>query len=132
MKNFLDAPKIKRTHCYGQSPIVYDIECPFCKDHRTTWSEFEKHIWCFDCEKDIYIYLNHSGIFSGPIPWGVAHVLGVRFDRINVDTQEIFLDDDPDYFEKLDKSFVISEELNAYETKEDTRENSTGTISGTT
>lgn len=78
----------KRTHCYIQSPRVYDIAgCPVDPDHATTWSEYEKYLWCFICEKDFIPA--HYGIFDGPIPLGAARLLGISFDRINLATGQV-------------------------------------------
>jgi len=80
----LDAPKVLRTHCYCQKPTTYDINCPICKSSNTTWSEFEKHIWCYDCKKDVLITLYSCGVFSGPIPVEIAKALGMSFDRVSM------------------------------------------------
>lgn len=112
---YLDAPKVKRTHCYVQNPIMYDINCPICGGSKVDWSEFEGHIWCYECEKDIYIDLYHSGIFSGPIPTGLANSLGVSFDRINIETKEI-LDFDTN-IAIFNSSWVKTEELMEYDKK---------------
>ena len=87
--DLLNAPKILRTHCYCQQPYIYDIECPLCGKRNITWSEFEYHIWCYDCEKDIWIPRRYAGIFGGPIPIEVSKMMGISFDRINLKTQEI-------------------------------------------
>lgn len=80
----LTAPKLHRTHCYCQKPITYEIICPICKSHNITWSEYEKHIWCYDCEKDVLITLYSYGVFSGPIPVDIATSLGMSFDRVSM------------------------------------------------
>lgn len=76
--------KVKRTHCYVQEPNTYDIVCPIKAEHKITWSEFEYHIWCYDCEKDIYLTKYTCGIFSGPIPSGLCKEFGISFDRRNL------------------------------------------------
>ena len=113
----LKAPKIKRTHCYVQLPYEYDIFCPICGGENTQWSEFEKHIWCNDCGKDIFVPLNESGFFSGPIPIQISCMLGVSFDRYKLDTLEIIeynieFDADNNLWEQ---TWVRSPELMAYE-----------------
>ena len=113
MNKFLDAPKVKRTHCYVQNPKEYEIECPICGGHNIEWSEFEGHIWCYKCKKDIYIDLYHSGIFSGPIPMGTAtYIFGLCFDRFNIETKEIVKFDD---IEKFNSTWVKTDELIKYE-----------------
>ena len=111
----LNAPKVLRTHCYCMKPEVYDIACPICKKHNTHWSEFEKHLWCFDCEKDILLTLNDSGVFSGPIPMGVAGMFGMSFDRISIkDSKMVKFCDDGSSNEEFNKSWVRNEELEEY------------------
>lgn len=80
--------KYKRTHVYCQHPDVYEIEgCPNDKGHKTTWSEYEDHLWCFECEMD-YIP-THWGIFPGPIPMGLCEMMGISFDRICIKTNKV-------------------------------------------
>jgi len=112
----LAAPKVKRTHCYVQKPDVYDICCPICSSTNITWSEFEKHIWCYECEKDILLSIYHAGIFSGPIPVGVCEILGVVFDRINIVTEEI-IKLESDNSEAFNNTWVRDESLSRYEAK---------------
>lgn len=76
----------KRTWCYAQKPIIYEITCDLCQGTNTTWSEYIDHIWCYDCEKDTK---GTEGIFGGPIGIGVCNLLGIRFDRINLKTRKI-------------------------------------------
>ena len=76
----------KRRWCYAQYPRVYEVLCDLCAGHNTTWSEYERHIWCYDCKKDTK---GTGGIFDGPIPIGAMNILGVRFDRINLKTGKI-------------------------------------------
>lgn len=74
------SPKLKkREWCYCQYPSVYEVSCDQCGGTHTTWSEYEKHIWCFDCEIDT---LGTPGIFGGPIPLHACEALGICFDRI--------------------------------------------------
>lgn len=76
----------KRLWCFAQSPSVYEVFCDLCGGNNTTWSEFEKHIWCFDCKKDT---IGTLGIFDGPIPIKCCNIMGIRFDRINIKTGKI-------------------------------------------
>lgn len=113
----LNAPKIPRTHCYATFPPNYDIFCPICGKIHITWSEFEHHIWCYDCEKDVLIssYSEDGDIFTGPIPVGTAQLLGCTFDRINLTTNEIvrFKPDDKEY----NSTWVSSDELHKHGVK---------------
>jgi len=77
--------RIKRTEIYCQNPNVYGIECNKCNGVNIDWSEYEKHIWCYDCEEDVP---GTDGIFSGPIMIGVAEIIGICFDRINLESGE--------------------------------------------
>lgn len=77
----------KRKWCYAQHPAIYEIaNCP-CGSDNVTWSEFKKHLWCFDCETDFLP--EHNGIFDGPIPVQACNLMGIYFDRINLETNEI-------------------------------------------
>jgi len=42
----------KRKWIYAQHPVQYGIECDKCNSLNIWWSEFEGHIWCYDCEVD--------------------------------------------------------------------------------
>ena len=55
-----------------------------CGNADPDWSEFEKRLWCQLCKKDFVP--EHPGVFDGPIPMHTAHLLGVRFDRLNLET----------------------------------------------
>ena len=68
----------KRTWHYVHLPVVYEISCDKCGGTNTTWSEYEGHIWCRDCNIDTK---GTAGIFDGPIPIGLCGVLGISFDR---------------------------------------------------
>lgn len=124
-KYLLGAPKVKRTHCYIQKPISYDIVCPLCGKGNITWSEFETHIWCYSCEQDVYVPLNESGIFSGPIPWQMTHMLGINFGRINLETHAILEDtgappgEVENALKEFGETFVYSKELREYELLEE-------------
>jgi hypothetical protein len=50
------------------------------------WSEYEHKIWCYDCEIDTEGF---KGIFDGPIPLQASRLLGITFDRINLETKQI-------------------------------------------
>jgi hypothetical protein len=80
----------KRKWCYVLPPTAYDMRCDKCwqgeLDDGTgtniTWSEYEGKIWCYDCEVDTE---GMPGIFDGPIPIHVSYMLGLSFDRVNLE-----------------------------------------------
>lgn len=109
----LNAPKIYRTHVYCQQPYKYDICCPICKKLNITWSEFEYHIWCYDCNKDILLSIYDSGIFSGPIPVGISNCFGICFDRICIKDNSIVKFDNND-LEAFNTTWIKNEELEKY------------------
>ena len=82
MKNELE----KRTWYYVQEPSVYSMHCDKCEGHNITWSEFKHMIWCYDCEIDTEGF---PGIFGGPIPLYISGLLGISFDRYNMETGKI-------------------------------------------
>jgi hypothetical protein len=83
--DLLNAPKVLRKFIYILNPVKYDFQCLICGGRNIEWSEFESHIWCYDCGKDIFIPLFYSGIFGGPIPNGISQMIGLSFDRISID-----------------------------------------------
>lgn len=38
-------------------PMELGWVCPINKKHDITWSEFNQHIWCYECEKDYFTLL---------------------------------------------------------------------------
>lgn len=77
----------KRTWVYVLKPSEYGISgCP-CGDKEPQWSEFKKHLWCYNCGKDFIPESN--GVFDGPILIGVCEAMGMTFDRFNLETQQI-------------------------------------------
>ena len=79
-------PLKKREWIYCQQPHVYDINCDKCGGVNITWSEFQKLIWCFDCEIDTP---GTSVIFGGPIPMGCCELMGISFDRIRLSDERL-------------------------------------------
>jgi hypothetical protein len=79
----------KREWVYVLPPYLYEISgCPVCKEeYASEWSEYKHHCWCEKCQKDYRPACD--GVFGGPIPLGVAELLGTRFDRIYLDTLEV-------------------------------------------
>jgi len=71
----------KRTSCYIQNPVNYEIACDKCNGTNIEWSEYEGLIWCQDCKIDTP---GTKGIFDGPIPLEVCKVLGISFDRYDI------------------------------------------------
>lgn len=77
----------RRTWVYCQSPKAYEIASCDCGNEDTQWSELEDHLWCEKCQKDFIPA--HNGIFDGPIPMRVAEMMGIRFDRIMIESGKI-------------------------------------------
>jgi hypothetical protein len=77
---------VKRKWCYVLPPYVYDMTCDKCHGTNIEWSEWEHLIWCYDCKIDTE---GDPGIFSGPIPIHTSQMLGIIFDRINLETEQI-------------------------------------------
>lgn len=71
----------KRTWVYARSPTVYSIRCDECGGDNIEWSEWERLIWCYDCELDVK---GTEGIFGGPIPVNLCRELGIGFDKITL------------------------------------------------
>lgn len=83
------AGKARRTWVYCQAPKVYEMAPCDCGNEDTQWSEFEGHLWCEVCQKDFIPKGN--GIFDGPIPMHLSHLMGIRFDRIIILSGEVEL-----------------------------------------
>lgn len=77
----------RRKWHYIQKPAVFEIAPCECGNTDTQWSEFANHLWCPKCEKDFIP--SHNGIFDGPIAVKAAAMLGISFDRFNMETQKI-------------------------------------------
>lgn len=77
----------KRVWVYVLPPAVFDVAPCDCGNAETQWSEYENHLWCSCCEKDFIPA--HAGVFDGPIPVRAAAMLGITFDRVNLETKEI-------------------------------------------
>jgi len=84
----------KRKWVYILPPTSYDMRCDKCwsgkLDDRTgtniAWSEYEHKIWCYDCKIDTEGF---KGIFDGPIPIQTSYLLGITFDRFNLETEQV-------------------------------------------
>jgi hypothetical protein len=77
----------KRTWIYVQLPREYGIALHGCGHTDPDWSEFKQHLWCPVCKVDFIP--EHGGVFDGPIPVNAARMLGLNFDRFNLETQQI-------------------------------------------
>jgi len=77
----------RRTWVYVQPPSMYEIAPCSCGNEATQWSEFRHHLWCGKCGKDFVP--EHNGIFDGPIPVMACLMLGISFDRFNLETRQI-------------------------------------------
>ncbi|MFK4135916.1 hypothetical protein ACI2KR_27080 [Pseudomonas luteola] len=77
----------RRNWCYMQAPAIFGMAPCACGSEKTTWSEFEKHLWCDSCKIDFIP--QHSGIFDGPILIKTAMLMGISFDRFNLATRTV-------------------------------------------
>jgi len=77
----------RRTWVYVQRPASYHIAGCDCGNDDPEWSEFSGHLWCAICQKDFVPA--HNGIFDGPIPLNVCRLLGISFDRLNLESQRV-------------------------------------------
>ena len=76
----------KRKWVYVQKPVKYEMSCDKCEGINIEWSEYERMIWCYDCEIDT---LGNAGIFDGPIPIGAASLFGMSFDKFCLKTKRL-------------------------------------------
>ena len=72
-----------RERVFVMEPARYDIRCDLCGGTDVVWSEYERMIWCYDCEKDT---VGTGGIFDGPVPVGATGVLGLSLDMVDLET----------------------------------------------
>lgn len=78
--------KVKRTWHYIQKPHQHDIKCTKCGGANLDWSEFAKHVWCYDCKID---FDNYISVLDGPFPITVGALLGISTDRFLMDEKMI-------------------------------------------
>lgn len=91
----------KRQWTYILKPAEYEIACDKCGKLNVMWSEYEGKIWCYECEIDTK---GNGGIFMGPIPRKLCDMLGISFDRLNVETGKVVKFEDK---EKWEKTFEV-------------------------
>lgn len=92
----------KRTWHYIMKPYEYSMHCDKCEGTNIEWSEWEGKIWCYDCEIDTDGF---EGIFGGAIGIGVTQILGISFDRWNMEENRV------EYFQRKDGKLVWLPEL---------------------
>lgn len=81
------AAKEKRTWVYIQQPAHFDIPGCSCGLREVEWSEFREHLWCPKCQKDFVP--ENWGVFEGPVPVNACILLGLNFDRFNLETRSV-------------------------------------------
>jgi hypothetical protein len=87
-------PKVKRIWHYVQNPATYEVTCPKCGGNNIEWSEWAEHLWCYSCQKDFKITVKSMGVFSGPIPMEVSGLLGMCFDRWDMEKKKFIVWDE--------------------------------------
>lgn len=85
--NIMVADREKRTWHYIRPPADFEMAPCLCGNRNTQWSEFKGCLWCDKCQKDFIP--EHYGVLDGPIPFGAAKIMGMSFDRYNMETQQI-------------------------------------------
>ena len=73
----------KRKWCWIMKPHAYCMTCDICGGNNITWSEYERMIWCYDCQKDTP---GQGSIFDGPILLNFCLMMGISFDRVDLKT----------------------------------------------
>lgn len=76
----------KRKWHYAQHPFDFEISDCECGTKNVWWSEFKEHLWCYICEKDFKPADN--GVFGGPVSPRLCKLIGITFDRVNLETGE--------------------------------------------
>jgi hypothetical protein len=81
--------KEKRKFVYWQKPReVYGVAgCRHCGSDNVTYSEYVDLMWCYDCKREYYP--EHWGIFDGPIPINLSHMMGIYFHRKEIATGKL-------------------------------------------
>jgi hypothetical protein len=79
--------KSRRAWAYCMPPKAFEMAPCSCGNTDTQWSEYENHLWCEKCQKDFIP--RHAGILDGPVLAHVAEMMGIRFDRVIIETGEI-------------------------------------------
>ena len=83
-----DATLERRTHVYVQRPNVYEISgCCKCGNSDPDWSEYKGYLWCQNCQIDFKP--DRDGVFGGPICCSACEMIGIYFDRINLETGQL-------------------------------------------
>lgn len=77
----------RRTWHYILQPKTFCMGPCDCGNEELQWSEYEKHLWCDKCNKDFIP--ENKGVFDGPIPIRTAALLGMTFDRFNLETNQV-------------------------------------------
>ncbi len=76
----------KREWHYVLPPTAFELRCNVCDGGRVWWSEYERMIFCFDCQLDVD---GTESIFDGPIALNTCYLLGLNFDIYNLKTHQI-------------------------------------------
>lgn len=77
----------KRTWVYVMPPSHFEIAGCGCGNNETQWSEYKDHLWCETCQEDFTP--EHWGILDGPVGIKACLLLGINFDRMNLETKQI-------------------------------------------
>jgi len=93
---------IKRIDCYVCSPVSMDLVCPKCKGVNIAWSEWEKHIWCYDCNLDV----EYKSSGFGPVPMEMASMLGLDLRRYNIESGDIVPNEINKYYKPLNNVYT--------------------------
>lgn len=102
----------KREFCYIQHPSIYEIPPCSCGSKHYTWSEFEDHLWCFNCEADFKP--ENWGIFDTPISLKLCNLMGIYFYRVELNSGDYFAPDINNNYHKVlnfDKLFELNLDL---------------------
>lgn len=72
----------KRIYAYVRKPAYFGAECPECNGLCLEWSEYARHVWCFDCSIDFKWTIGIVGMSASAL-------MNVDYSLYSLETGEI-------------------------------------------
>jgi hypothetical protein len=73
----------KRKWRYVMEPGHFGIPGCRCGSTDCTWSEYEGYLWCHVCSTEFVP--TDWGVFDGPIPVEASGLMGMSFERVEIE-----------------------------------------------